>query len=112
MADPQPTHSHEADHGAHAHPGPKFYILIGVVLTVLTALEVAVFYIPALQAALVPILLVLTAGKFGLVVMFYMHLKFDSRIFSWVFIAPLVLAIAVVISLIILFKVLPGFNPV
>jgi cytochrome c oxidase subunit IV len=111
MADAHP-HAHEAQHAEHAHPGPKFYALIGLVLTVLTALEVAVFYIPALKPVLVPVLLVLTAGKFGLVVMFYMHLKFDSRIFSWVFVAPLILAAAVIVSLIILFKVLPAYNPV
>ena len=38
------AHGHE--HGSHASPG--FYWAIGGILTVITAVEVAVFYIPAL----------------------------------------------------------------
>lgn len=89
------------------HPGWKFYVMIGLILTIITAAEVAVFYIPALRGVLIPILLVLSAGKFALVVMFYMHLRFDSPIFSGVFVAPLSLAILVVVALIILFHVFP-----
>lgn len=99
-------------HSAHTHPGPKTYIMIALILGILTAAEVAVFYIPALAPALVPILLTLTTGKFALVVMFYMHLRFDSRVFSSVFVAPLLLAIAVIVGLLILFKVLPYYTPV
>lgn len=99
--------------GTHAsaeaadHPNWRFYVLIGVILTVITAAEIAVFYIPALRGVLVPILLVLSSGKFALVVMFYMHLRFDSPIFSGVFVAPLMLAVLVVVALIVLFHVLP-----
>lgn len=102
------AHTDEAGHGTHSHPGAKLYIIIGVILTVITAVEVAIFYIPALHPALTPILLTLSAVKFALVVMFYMHLKFDSRLFSTVFFAPMVLALMVIIGLIMLFKVVPG----
>ncbi|HUG39778.1 MAG TPA: cytochrome C oxidase subunit IV family protein [Longimicrobiales bacterium] len=101
--------SERAGHGEHDHPGPMTYVVVAAVLTVLTALEVAVFYIPALRPAIVPILLTLTSGKFALVVMFYMHLKMDSRIFTWVFLAPLALAMFLVIGLIVLFRVLPTY---
>lgn len=94
-------------HGERAHPGPAFYVLIGVILTCLTGVEVAVYYMAALKPVLVPVLVALSALKFSLVVMFYMHLRFDSRLFSGVFIAPLILGIAVVVSMIILFRVLP-----
>ena len=93
---------------SHDQPSWKFYVLIGTILTVITAAEVAVFYIPALHSVLVPILLTLSASKFALVVMFYMHLKYDSWIFSGVFVAPLTLAVLVVIALILLFHVLPA----
>ncbi|MGH7475794.1 MAG: cytochrome C oxidase subunit IV family protein [Longimicrobiales bacterium] len=89
------------------HPTWKFYVLIGVVLTVITAMEVAIFYIEALQAVLVPLLLVLSGAKFIMVVLFYMHLKFDSKVLSGVFAAPLLLGVLVVVSLIVLFNVLP-----
>ena len=76
----------------------------------ITAVEVAIFYIPALRPVLVPTLLVLSASKFALVVMFFMHLKFDNPIFSYVFVAPLILAAFVVVALIILFHVLPVYR--
>lgn len=97
------------DSGSHQHASWKFYVLIGVILTIITAAEVAVFYIPALEPVIVPILLVLSAAKFALVVMFFMHLKYDSAIFSGVFVAPLALAILMITGLIILFHVLPIF---
>jgi len=109
-AEAQSSVGQEIEHGAHGHPGWKTYTLVAVVLAIITAAEVAVFYIPALQPALAPILLVLSAGKFSLVVMFYMHLKFDSRIFSGVFLAPMSLAMVVIIGLILLFKVLPLYR--
>ena len=93
-------------HGGHASPG--FYWAIGGILTAITALEVVLFYIPAVGAALAPILLVLSASKFIIVVMFFMHLKFDSKIFSALFLSGLVLATFMTVALIILFQVLPS----
>jgi cytochrome c oxidase subunit 4 len=89
--------------GEHAHPGAKEYLAIATILTVLTAIEVAVFYIPAMHPMLVPTLLTLSAVKFALVAMFYMHLKFDSRIFSWLFVVPMILAAVVILALLKLF---------
>ncbi len=97
-------------HDVHHHPGAGTYVAIGLILTIITAVEVAVFYIPALHDVKVPILLVLSAAKFILVVMFYMHLKFDSRLFTSVFVGPLLLAVTAVISLLILFRVLPLYE--
>lgn len=97
---------------AENHEGPswKFYVVIATILTVITAAEVAVFYIPAMKPVLAPVLITLSAVKFAMVVMFYMHLKFDANVFRGVFVAPLILALFVVISLIILFHVLPGYH--
>lgn len=97
-------------HGEHDHPGYMTYWVVAGVLTVITAVEVAIFYIPALAGVIVPLLLTLSAGKFVLVVMFYMHLKTDSRIFTGVFVAPLLLAMFLVVALIVLFKVLPLYG--
>ncbi|HEX7117735.1 MAG TPA: cytochrome C oxidase subunit IV family protein [Longimicrobiales bacterium] len=107
MAENRSGAEHPLAHEEHAHPGAKTYVMIAAILTIITAAEVAVFYVPALEAALAYILVSLSAAKFILVVMFYMHLKFDSKVFSWVFVAPLTLAILMVISLILLFRVLP-----
>jgi cytochrome c oxidase subunit IV len=114
------AHAHEAaahdPHAAHAtHEGPphvgwKKYVMIGVILAIITAVEVAIFYIEALAPVLVPALLVLSAGKFFLVVFYYMHLKMDHPIFGRVFWAPMVLAVLVVVGMVILFKVLPAYG--
>jgi cytochrome c oxidase subunit 4 len=94
--------------GGHASPG--FYWAIGGILTVITGAEVAAFYISALAGVLVPLLLVMSAAKFIMVVMFFMHLKFDSKIFSALFLSGLVLATFMTVALIILFQVLPNYN--
>jgi cytochrome c oxidase subunit 4 len=50
----------------------------------------------------VPLLLLLSAGKFALVAMFYMHLKQDHKLFSGVFVFPLIIAAFIIVALIIL----------
>lgn len=89
----------------HSHPGAKEYLAVAVILTVVTAFEVAIFYIPQMKPVLVPSLLTLSALKFSLVAMFYMHLKFDHRLFSWLFVVPMAIAAAVILALMKLFGV-------
>jgi len=86
---------------AHATTGT--YLRVAAVLVIVTLIEVGVFYVPAFQGILVPVLLVLSALKFALVVMFYMHLKFDNRFFTFLFGGPLLLALGVMIGLLLLF---------
>ena len=86
-----------------SHPTAGTYLRIGAVLVILTVLEVGVFYVPAFRAVLVPVLLVLSAAKFTLVVMFYMHLKADSKFFTFLFGVPLLLAVGVMVALLFLF---------
>jgi cytochrome c oxidase subunit 4 len=74
-----------------AHPGPLEYIKIGSILAVITAVEVGIYYVEAIEDALVPILIVLSALKFSLVVLWFMHLKFDSPLFSWLLVGGLAL---------------------
>jgi cytochrome c oxidase subunit 4 len=75
-----------------AHPGPLEYLRIGLILAVITAVEVAVYYVDELSDVLVPILVVLSGAKFSLVVLWFMHLKFDARLFSWMFVGGILLA--------------------
>ena len=86
---------------AHATTGT--YLRVAAILVMITLIEVGVFYVPAFQAVLVPVLLALSAVKFALVLMFYMHLKFDNRFFTFLFGGPLLLALAVVVSLLFIF---------
>jgi cytochrome c oxidase subunit 4 len=91
-------------HGeAHAGAGVRTYVVVAAFLLAITVMEVWIFYVPALARVLVPILLVLSALKFSLVALFYMHLKFDHAWFSYVFIGPLIIAIGLAIALLWLF---------
>jgi heme/copper-type cytochrome/quinol oxidase subunit 4 len=47
-------------------------------------------------------LLLLSAAKFALVAMFYMHLKQDSKLFSGIFVFPLIIATVIILSLMVL----------
>jgi len=87
-----------------AHPTPSTYAKIAIALGLITAFEVAIFYIEALMSVMVPIFIALSAVKFAMVAMFYMHLKFDNRLFSWLFVGGLTLATCVIIALMTLFQ--------
>ncbi len=86
----------------HGHPSTGTYVAVAAVLTVITLVEVGVFYIPAFQSVLAPVLLILSGTKFALVVMFFMHLKTDHKLFTAIFTLPLLLAVAVIIALLFL----------
>ena len=99
--------------GGHAHPGAGTYLKIAVVLTAITVLEVWVYTVEALKAVLAPMLLILSATKFALVVGFYMHLKFDNRLFSYIFGFGLFVGGSIITALLLLFSQhpLPPNNP-
>ncbi len=88
--------------GNHAHAAVGTYVMIAVVLTAVTGLEFAVIYIRALTPILVPLLLVLSAGKFALVVMFFMHLRYDKPILTTLFAGPLIIAVIIIVALLTL----------
>lgn len=89
----------------HPGAGPRTYVVIGAFLLLLTVMEVAVFYIPALARVLVPVLLFLAVAKFSLVALFYMHLRFDHPWFAYVFVGPLLLMTGLAVALLWLFGV-------
>jgi cytochrome c oxidase subunit 4 len=91
----------------HAHPGPKTYTVVGVVLAVITLVEVWAYTQTFLRPVLVPALLTLSATKFVLVVGFYMHLKFDHPLFTGVFGFGLAVGASVITALVFLFHQYP-----
>jgi cytochrome c oxidase subunit 4 len=91
-----PAHDDPA-HGDHGHGATDFqYVMIAIALAGITALEVLVSYVH-IGPLFLPVLLILMAIKFVTVVSFFMHLKFDSKIFSWMFYSGLFLALFVYI---------------
>jgi len=97
--------SHAAAHDAHAHPTWKQYKWVALILTAITVVEVWIYYIPSFTRTklFVPSLLIMSAVKFAIVVMFYMHLKYDARLFRALFTGPLIIAVVTLISLMFLF---------
>jgi cytochrome c oxidase subunit 4 len=89
----------------HEHPTWSTYWKVGLILTVITVLEVWIYYIPSFVAsrAFVPVLLTLSAVKFAIVVMFYMHLRYDHKLFRALFTGPLIIAIVTAVGLLFLF---------
>jgi cytochrome c oxidase subunit IV len=84
---------------AHEHASAQTYVRVALVLTLVTALEVGVIYIRQLSAIVVPLLLAMSAAKFALVVMYFMHLRYDPRPVATVFLGPLVMATGLAIAL-------------
>lgn len=93
------------------HPSPRKYVFIGIVLAIITAIEVAIFYIEMPTGLLVTSLIVLSLGKFGLVVAWFMHLKFDSRLFRFLFVTGLVFALSLFAIVLVLFASNDGPAP-
>lgn len=105
------AHSHAAGghHGdGHAeirHPTWVTYVWVGLFLTIVTAIEVSAYYIPAWEGSriYVPSMLILSSIKFAAVVMVYMHLKYDHKIFRALFTGPFLVSILTITALLFLF---------
>jgi cytochrome c oxidase subunit 4 len=100
LADPR-----EAQAPHHEHPSAKGYIRIGIVLAVLTALEVVTYYVEVGDAILIPTLYVLAFVKFILVAAWFMHLRFDDRRYARFFIMGLAGACTLYLIVLISFGV-------
>ena len=92
----EPIIREDAD-GAHddKHPSALEYVQIGVILAIITASEVALYYVDMNFTLLVALLMTLSVVKFAMVVLWFMHLKFDASLFSILFAGGLALAFVV-----------------
>lgn len=90
----EPEWAPAEDHAAR-HPGALEYAKIGLVLATVTAVEVAIYYAGISHNLLVALLVLLSVSKFSLVILWFMHLRFDNRIFSMLFALGLLLIAAV-----------------
>lgn len=111
---------------AETHPeaphdtSTRFYWLVGAALAVITIVEVIVSLNGVIvshespdftsQIILLVILLVLSVVKGGAVVMFFMHLRGDARVFQFLFIAPFLIAVSMLLALHALLSVHVGIG--
>jgi cytochrome c oxidase subunit 4 len=90
------------------HPGPREYVKVAVVLAAATGAEVGLFYMNLPHALFVLLLLFFAAIKFSLVVLWFMHLRFDNPLFRRVFLLGLSLATAVYLIVLSIFGIFRG----
>ena len=100
-------HEHVAPPASHAHDpnvptdtkhrGHLNYLLVFLTLAVLTAVEVGITYVPQIPQA--PALLGLSFLKVALVLLYFMHLRIDSKWYSFIFLIPFVLVIPLLLVL-------------
>ena len=93
---------------AHAHPTPRDYWLVALILAVITGAEVAVTYIDALDSVVAPLLIAMSAAKFTIVVGYFMHLKYEQRIYRNLFVLGLIAAPLLFGAVLFTFGVLVG----
>ena len=84
----------DTEHGHH----PR-YLLVFLALALLTIMEVGVVYIEGIPHA--PFLLTMAFLKIALVLLYFMHLRYDSKWFSFIFFIPFVLVVPFIIVLLI-----------
>ena len=102
------SETREIMHDQHAHPvgDTRAYWIIGIILILATVVEVSAYFLADTFGAFAnPVVMIVSAAKFVLVVMFYMHLKYDSKVFTGVFIFPMTLAALVIGGLWLLYLV-------
>ena len=86
-------------HAPAGHASIWTYVVVAVILTLLTAMEFSAIYIRELTPILVPLLVVMSAAKFSLVVLFFMHLRYDARPLSLIFAGSLAIALGIAVAL-------------
>ena len=85
------------------HKPTSYYIVVALILAALTALETSTYWID-FGPFFMPALLIMMTIKFFMVVMLFMHLKFDNRLFGLLFYAGLFLAVFVYIAALATFQ--------
>lgn len=90
----------------HRHPN---YVLVAIILFVVTAMEVAAAIIwREYDTFVVPILFILMLMKAAGVAGYYMHLRFDSRVFTLLAMGPFLIGIGLTLVFFTFFGGWPG----
>lgn len=82
----------------HGHPSPRQYVWVAIILAIVTAAEVAIYYIGFFEEhteALIAFLLAFALLKFVMVAAWFMHLRFDSRVFRRFFVTGIILGLVI-----------------
>ena len=85
------------------HKSTSYYITVALILAGLTALETSTYWID-FGPLFMPALLIMMTIKFFMVVLLFMHLKFDNRLLGVLFYAGLGLAVFVYLIALLTFN--------
>ena len=88
----------------HAHPTPKTYWITAVVLAAITAVEIGIVYVSALDSVRALVLISFGAAKFVIVVAVFMHLKYDLKSYRLYFSLGIVGTLAVFAVVLAMFR--------
>ena len=103
-----PTETLVSEAHSDEHVSVKTYVQVAIVLALMTAAEVALLYLPdgmrPPRWSLLIVLLLLSAFKFGIVASFFMHLRYDNRLYAGFFVGGLVVAACTMFALLALFR--------
>src|SRR3954452_4623769 len=99
------SHEETVTGTGHAHPSDRSYVGIALILALITAAEVGTFYLEdRLGNWLIPALLIMMVVKFAMVAGWFMHLRFDSNLFTRLFVSGIVLAVVVYLAMLTTFQ--------
>jgi cytochrome c oxidase subunit IV len=96
-------HGHADDHGHAEHKSDGYYVVVALILAAITGLETSTYWLD-FGPVFMPLLLTLMTIKFVMVVSLFMHLKFDNKIFSYLFYSGLLLAVFVYLAALATFR--------
>ena len=101
------TTTDDAAHDNHHGPTDKQFVGIFFALAAITAVEVAVSYLD-IGPLFLPVLLGLMIVKFFTVVWYFMHVRFDAKIFGRLFYIGLGLAVVIYVAMLSTFQFFAG----
>lgn len=99
------THDEEAfEQQEGEHGGSLIYWLVGLVLAVITVLEVFAAGLWFSSAVMIIVLVSMAFLKGALIIAVFMHMQGDAGVFKFVFLAPFTIASSFMLAFLLLFS--------
>ena len=83
------------EHAAEQHYSEWHYAKVALILFAITMAEVGIYYVTGARQAVTTLMLIMMVVKFSLVALYFMHLRFDNKLFRRLFVTGIILAIIV-----------------
>ena len=77
------------------YPDEWQYIKVALILFAITMAEVGIYYVSGAMHVVITLMAFMMIAKFTIVALYFMHLRFDSKLFRRLFVTGIILAVAV-----------------